>query len=37
LLEKKGVLTRDEFLTELRRIKSRVGQVGPQPTAQAKG
>ena len=25
LLEKKGVLTRDEFLTELRRIKSRLG------------
>ncbi|MFI5089671.1 MAG: PilZ domain-containing protein [Terriglobales bacterium] len=37
LLEKKGVLTRDEFLTELRRIKSRVGQAGPQPTAQPKG
>ena len=28
LLEKKGVLSRDEFLTELRRIKSRVGQAG---------
>jgi len=36
LLEKKGVLTRDEFLTELR-IKSRPGEGGPQPTAQQKG
>ena len=37
LLEKKGVLTRDEFLTELMRIKSRVGPGGAQPTAQPKG
>jgi len=37
LLEKKGVLTRDEFLTELRRIQSRVGSGGAQPTAQPKG
>jgi len=37
LLEKKGILTRDEFLTELMRIKSRVGPGGAQPTAQPKG
>jgi len=36
LLQKKGVLTRDEFLTELR-IKSRLGEGGLQPTAQQKG
>lgn len=36
LLEKKGVLTRDEFLTELRRIKSRVGSGGAQPATQSK-
>jgi len=37
LLEKKGVLTRAEFVTELKRIKSRVGVGTPQPTAQPKG
>ena len=36
LLENKGVLTRSEFASELRRIKSHAAQTGPHAAAQAK-